>query len=72
MDQPLGEAIQICLNKIPGVTNGPALRGHIFKKVYIAETFKYLFLMNHWPECIGIWYRSSFGRGDSSLFNEVA
>jgi len=25
-------------------------------------------LMNHWPECIDIWYESSFGRGDSRVF----
>jgi len=24
--------------------------------------------MNHWPECIDIWHRTSLGQGDSSLF----
>jgi len=30
--------------------------------------FKNLLFMNHWPECIGIWYGSFFGKGDSGLF----
>jgi len=25
-------------------------------------------IMNHRPECINIWYESSFGRGDSTMF----
>jgi len=41
-------------NKVPGVTNGHALRRHIFIKVYMAKTFKNLLLMNHWPKCINI------------------
>jgi len=43
-----------CSNEVPGVTNGHALRGHNFIQFYIAETFKYIFLMNHWPTCIDI------------------
>jgi len=44
----------VCANKVPRVTNGHALKGHIFIQVYIAETFKNIFLMNHWPTCIDI------------------
>jgi len=31
----------------------------------MAKTFKNLLLMNHWPECLDIWYGSSYGQGDS-------
>jgi len=58
----------MCSNEVPGVINGHALRGHNFIQVYIAETLKNLFLMNHWPECIDIWYGSSIGLGDSGLY----
>jgi len=49
-----GQEIQVCSNEVPGVTNGYVLRGPIFIQVYIAETFKNLFFMNHWPTSIDI------------------
>jgi len=35
-------------------SQGPHLKGHICMKVYVAETFKNLLLMNHWPEYVDI------------------
>jgi len=54
MEHPKDYEIQVCSNEVPGVTNGHALRGHNFIQVEKAETFKYIFLMNHWPTCIDI------------------
>jgi len=51
-----GMGIQICSNKGAWAFWGK-IRGKNIKLI-----------MNYWPECLDIWYESSFGRGDSSLF----
>jgi len=40
------------------------LRGKILKSFIIFKNF----LVNHWPECIDIWYGASFGQGDLNVF----
>jgi len=42
-DHPWDWEIQVCSNKVPGVTNSHALRGHNLIQVYIAKTFKICF-----------------------------
>jgi len=42
-------------------------KGTNFIKVYIAKTFKDIFLMNHWPKCIYISHWASLGTEDSSF-----
>jgi len=39
----LGQGDSSLFNKLPGVTNGYAQRGHIFKKAYIAKHLKIFF-----------------------------
>jgi len=51
--------IQICSNK-GAVPFWGQIRG---KRGKFCKKFKNL-LINHWPECIDIWYGASLGQGD--------
>jgi len=39
IDHPFDKDFQVCSNEVPGVTNGYALRGHMFKKQKPSKIF---------------------------------
>jgi len=63
----------MCANKVPGVINGPAPRGHSlyrFIYMYIANILENL-LMNHWPEFFLNWHGAFLSQGDLTVFPGV-
>jgi len=73
MEHPWDKEIQVCSNKLPGVTNDHALRGHTmysFKQAYIAKTFKNILLMNYLANFNQTWWETCLGDADSNMFKQ--